>query len=518
MRGTFHLLLAALLLGLTPGADAAITMDTTGVTLSTDNFTHNQWLGNRIRLAETAEFQSPTSISMMLDVVYGTPYLSAFILEDIGAEPNKAKIIAEFGLSAASTTVAETPGGVNAVQLIFDMPRGSAGVMEPGKNYWVVAGVTDVNHNAATGQQMGLMHWYWASSYITSADGWTVDPWLSISNTNGADWSSFSGSPYVFGMTTIVVPEPSRAVLMLAGLFALLSRRRRLAVLPLFLCSCEPEAPKTAQKPALAVVGSETISVEDFQSAAQRRGGGDREALLDELITESALVQRAQALKLDQSPEFRRRQRAMLIAMLREKEPPKLAAASPTPQQLQSLYEELKPKLQTPAARHLAVLRLTDGREKLAEAVKRYQALPADATRRGFGPIAAEFSEDQDSRYIGGDIGWLTAEDIQRRLPAPVAKAAQSLKSPGQCSEVITDGPAAYVVLLTALREASVMPFEQARPRLLAEFNLRQSALAAQQQREAERKDLRIEIDHALLKALPLQKASHEAPPAVPAP
>ena len=43
-------------------------------------------------------------------------------------------------------------------------------------------------------------------------------------------------------------------------------------------------------------------------------GGGDpssvdRAALLDELITESALVQRAKAAKLDQSPEFRRRQR-----------------------------------------------------------------------------------------------------------------------------------------------------------------------------------------------------------------
>ncbi len=515
MRGTFHLLLGALLLGLTPQAKAAISMDTTGLTLSTDNFTHNQWLGNRIRLAETAEFQSPTSISVMLDVVYGSPYLSAFILEDIGAEPNKAKIIAEFGLNAASTTVAETPGGVNAVQLIFDMPRGSAGVMEPGKNYWVVAGVTDVNHNAATGQQMGLMHWYWASSYITSADGWTVDPWLSISNTNGVDWSSFSGSPYVFGMTTIVVPEPSRAVLMLAGLLAVLSRRRRLAVLPLLLCSCEPEAQKAAPKPALAVVGTETIRVEDFQSAAQRRGGGDREALLDELITESALVQRAQALKLDQSPEYRRRTRALLIAMLREKEPSPPAAPSPTPQQLQSLYEELKPKLQTPAARQLAVLRLTEGREKLAEAVKRFQALPADPARRGFGPIAAEFSEDQDTRYLGGDLGWLTAEDIQRRLPAPVAQAAQSLKSSGQCSNVITDGPASYVVLLIALRESSVMPFEQARPRLLAEFNLRQSALAAQKQREIERQGLHIEIDHALLQSLSLE-SKPSPPPEVP--
>ncbi len=100
---------------------------------------------------------------------------------------------------------------------------------------------------------------------------------------------------------------------------------------------------------------------------------------------------------------------------------------------------------------------------------------------------------------------------MHRRLPAPVAEAAQSLTSPGQCSAIITDGPASYVVLLTALREASVIPFEQARPRLLTEFNLRQSTLAAQKQRETEREGLRIEIDHALLKSLTLPQAENNS-------
>ena len=89
------------------------------------------------------------------------------------------------------------------------------------------------------------------------------------------------------------------------------------------------------------------------------------------------------------------------------------------------------------------------------------------------------------------------------------------MTSPGQCSAIITDGPASYVVLLTALREASVIPFEQARPRLLTEFNLRQSTLAAQKQRETEREGLRIEIDHALLKSL-LLESKQASPPEVP--
>ncbi len=515
-RAGLQLLITALLLGFAPQAGAAITMDSSGATLATDAFTHNQWLGNRIRLAEDAEYQSPTSLTLMLDVVYPSPFLSVFVLGDLGAEPSKADIIAQFDLDPASAEMAATPGGVTGAQLIFTRVTTPVGVLEPGKSYWIVAGVTGVNHNASPGQQMGLLDWYYASSFISSDDGWTVDPWLAVSNTNGAEWNSFAGAPYVFGMTTISVPEPSRILLLLMGFSALLQRRRRIITLmavPLALTSCEPPESKPA---GLAVVGAETISVDEFQAAAVRRGGGnpssvDREALLEELITESALVQQARALKLDQSPEFRRRQRALLIAMLREKEPVSAEPPAPTDAQLKELYEELKPTLQVPAARHLAILRLTENHERLAEAGKRFKALPADAARRGFGPIATEFSDDQDTRYIGGDIGWLTPDEISRRLPAPVAQATLALSRPRSCSDVIIDGPAAYLVLLIESRQAAAIPFEKVRPRLLSEFNTRRAVSDAQKRQEDERKELKIEINSALLKSIPLPSTPVES-------
>ncbi|MBE2284566.1 MAG: peptidyl-prolyl cis-trans isomerase [Prosthecobacter sp.] len=505
-----HFLIAALLLGIAPGLEGAITMDSSGTAVSADAFTHNQWLGNRIRLAEDAPFQTSTSLTLLMDVVYPTPFLSAFILGDIGAEPNKADIIAQFDLDPASAAVAAAPGGVTATQLVFNQATVPAGVLEPGKSYWIVAGVTAVNHEAQAGQQMGLLDWSWASSQITTSDGWTVDDWIAVSNTNGADWNSFAGAPYAFGMTTIIVPEPSRALLLVIGLAALLRRRRRIipiALTPLVLAACQPaEKPESA---GIAVVGTETIGVEEFQAAALRRGGGDpssvdREALLDELITESALVQRAQALKLNESAEFRRRQRALLIAMLREKQPETVEPAAPTDAQLKALYEEMKPMLQMPAARHLAVLRLTENRERLAEALKRFQPLPPDPARRGFGALAVEFSDDQDTRYIGGDIGWLSLEEIQRRLPAPVAKAALQLSRPQTCSDVIVDGPSAYVILLQESRAAATQAFEKVRPRLMHEFNIRQAADEARKRKEDERKGLLIEIDSALLRSIPL--------------
>lgn len=523
LRAVFHSLIAAFLLGASPRMEAAITMDTAGVTLASDPFTYNQWLGNRIRLSDDAEFQIPTSLTMLMDVGYPTPFLSAFILADIGAEPDKAEIIAQFELDPASATVAATPGAT-AVELIFNHATAPVGVFEPGKSYWIVAGVTNVNHDSMAGQQMGLLDWYWASSHISAADGWTVDPWLAVSNTNGAEWNSFAGAPYVFAMTTIIVPEPSRALLLLLGLGALTRRHRRivpLLVTPLVLASCDPpEGPKPA---GLAVVGTETISVEEFQAAAVRRGGGnaasiDRGALLDELITESALVQRAQALKLHESPDFRRRQRALLIAMLQEKEPVALEPLSPTDVQLKALYEELKPSLQVPDARHLAVVRLTENHKRLAEALKRFQALPADPARRGFGSLATEFSDDQDTRYIGGDIGWLNPDEIQRRLPAPVAKAALQLSKPQTCSEVIIDGAAAYVILLLESRAAATQTFEKARPRLINEFNIRQATAEARKRKEDQRKGLQIEIDSALLKSVPLSSTPTDPLNTLPSP
>lgn len=510
-RAFLHSALAALLLLLGSGglahADPAISMrDPAPATLGADLLNYNQWLANRIYLGEDSPFQAPDTVTLWMDVPVSTPLLSVFIFEDLGNRPERNSIVAVLTPDSAALAL---PSGTTGAQLVFTAADNTA-VFTPGKHYWLAVGVTGQNYNAAPGQELGLLDWAYASSTVSTSDGWRVDHWISVSNTNGAEWSSSPGLPYIFSMTTITVPEPSRTVLLLCGMLSLVLRRQRalaLTAVPLLATACHEQPAPPAN--ILAKVGTEVITTEDLQTAAKRRGGANRQALLDELIDESALVQRAKAKGLDQTPEFQRRVRNLLIATLREQESATPITA-PTQADLQALYEELQPSLVLPAARHLAILQLSgeDAAQTLRQAIQRFQALPPDPARRGFGPIAAEFSEDQNTRYAGGDIGWLTDAEIRRRLPAEAAQAALALTTPGSCSEVTSHGNTAFVILLSAQRSAATQPFDKVENQLRTEFENRAAKAAGAAQKGSLRKGLDIQIDESRLRSLLLPDAS----------
>lgn len=519
-RSALHCALAALLLAGSGGpalADSAISMtNPVPGTLGSDSLNYNQWLANRIYLGEDAPLQRPDTVTLLMDVTYATPLMSVFIFEDVGGRPAKDQVLALFPPAPASLAV---PSGSNGVQMVFQVPEATEAVFTPGKRYWLAVGVTGVNYDADPGQELGLLDWSFASSTVSTSNGWEVDHWIAVSNTNGAEWASSPGLPYIFSMTTVIVPEPSRAILILFGMMALALRRCRvlaLAALPVLSTGChKPPAPPDN---VLARVGAEVITTEDFKAAALRRGGGnpasvDRMALLEELINESALVQRAKAQGLDQTPDFQRRVRTLLIATLRERESTAPSeATAPTKADLMGLYEKMKPGLMIPAARHLAILQLTAETpgsinvavEKLKQAVQRFHALPADPARRGFGPVAAEFSDDQDTRYAGGDLGWLTDDEIKRRLPAGPAQAVMAVTKPGTCSDVISSGSTAFVILLSGQRDATVQPFEKVEKQLRNEFEASTAKAAETVRQDSLRQGLNIQIDEERLRSLPL--------------
>lgn len=533
-RSAFQYALAALLLAGSGGwtrADPAISMtNPVPGTVGSDSLNYHQWLANRIYLGEDAPLQRPDTVTLTMNVTYATPLMSVFIFEDVGGRPVKDQLLALFPPTSASLAV---PSGTNNVQLIFKLPETTEAVFTPGKHYWLAAGVTGINYDANPGQQLGLLDWSFASSTVSTSNGWEVDQWIAVSNTNGAEWASSPGLPYLFSMTTVIVPEPSRAILMLFGMMAFALRRCRplaLAALPMLSTGCrKPPAPPDN---AVVKVGAEVITTDDFKAAAVRRGGGnpasvDRKALLEELIDESALVQRAKAKGLDQTPDFQRRVRTLLIATLRERESAApIEAVAPTQADLMGLYEKMKPGFMVPAARHLAILQLTAetpgaesvkaAAEKLNQAAARFHALPPDPLRRGFGQIAAEFSDDQDTRYIGGDLGWLTDAEIKRRLPAAAASAALALTQPGTASEVITSGGTAFIILLSEQRVAAVQPFEKVEKQLRQEFGALAAKTSQAEQQTSLRQGLNIQINEEKLRTVILD-ARPAAAPSVPA-
>ena len=295
-----------------------------------------------------------------------------------------------------------------------------------------------------------------------------------------------------------------------------LARPLLVASAALLLQSCAREAPTDSAttgdaSPVLAVVGGSSITEADLLAEVERRRSRRqpvpaKEELLQAMIDRAALVHRAKHAGLTTDPEVSRALDGVLVRELRQRElHQQLQAADVSVEELRAAYENAGSKFTTAAKSRLAVLHLTAGksatdakraelRERMTEARTRALANPATGGRgpaaSGFGALAVEFSDDQVSRYRGGDIGWFTPDQTGTRWPDQVLKAGLSLET-GAVSEVIESRGEFFLVTKTDVREAATTDFETAAPgirkRLLVEKRETiEAAFGAESERLAE--------------------------------
>lgn len=292
---------------------------------------------------------------------------------------------------------------------------------------------------------------------------------------------------------------------------------------------------KTAPN-VLARVGGQVITVEDFKAEVQRRTANrqpvpDRETLLDEMIARAALVERAQVAGLDRAADVRRTVEDVLIAKLKDIElEPQLGTVKVSPEEIRAAYAQEVARFTQPAKAHLAFVRLAaDSKtapERLAEIAARAAeahrlALALPATEKGFGPVAAEFSEDQVTRYRGGDAGWFTADMLADRWPKPVIAAGLALKNDGDSSDIIRTADGFYLVKKMDARPAVVMPLAQAQAGIERRLLVAKRARAEENFRQALRAAAKVQTDLHLLARVsyPTQtvaNAPQSVPPALP--
>jgi peptidyl-prolyl cis-trans isomerase C len=202
----------------------------------------------------------------------------------------------------------------------------------------------------------------------------------------------------------------------------------------------------------LAKVGAVEIRVADFNREMELRLKANRTVLskaelLDEMIQQELLLAKARQTGLENDPEFLRAQKVLLVSRYKERELrqqldlPAIAAT-----EVEARYQRTIDKYSRPAKARLAILyaktepKMSDEkrlglRQKMDEA--RANSLQHRPDNRGFGPMAIEYSEDQASRYKGGDIGWLDQGRDSYRWPKEVLAAGFSLKANGDVSEII---------------------------------------------------------------------------------
>jgi parvulin-like peptidyl-prolyl isomerase len=253
------------------------------------------------------------------------------------------------------------------------------------------------------------------------------------------------------------------------------------------LCvSCSKEPEPTRAPDVVARVGGTEITVADMEAeAARRRAIGravpDRDTLLDEMIAFEALLERAREAGLSEDPAIQYEFDKLLIARLKDRQlAPRLDDLDVNEETVKAEYEQRIDEFTKPAKTRLAALKISvhpnataarrgEARARIEEARRRFIENPPAGGRgpaaQGFGAIAIDYTDDQVSRYRGGDLGWLEAGTVLSQWPTEVVETGFSLGK-GDVSEIIEDENGFYLVMKADERPARVTPFERVRATL----------------------------------------------------
>jgi parvulin-like peptidyl-prolyl isomerase len=234
----------------------------------------------------------------------------------------------------------------------------------------------------------------------------------------------------------------------------------------------------------LAKVGEVEIRSEEIRemiaglSTEQQAALAGNPATLGEyvraLIVQRLVLKKALAERWDQEPsvisELVRAREAALSESFLEK----VSANDPSyPSQaeLASAYESAKSKLLVPRSFHLAQIFIESDKDKLDATVAQLKAKDAN-----FAAIASSKSEEATSAGKGGEIGWLTEEQIQPAIREKLPKLAL-----GSISEPIKLKDGWHILKVLDIREAHTPPLDQIRGELTTRLRAERAQLTRQE-------------------------------------
>ena len=265
------------------------------------------------------------------------------------------------------------------------------------------------------------------------------------------------------------------------------------------------EKPATAGAPAkedaLATVAGQAIMEKDLVQEAEWRRANHQAVpaapeLLKEMANRLALVEKAKQSGIADDPETQRRVQSVIIARLREKQlDAELAKVAVSDEELKAAYDSRSAEFARKGLDRFAILfqaadakasdaRKAEAKKRLEDAIALADASPAPGGRGpaagGFGQVAAQHSDDQVTRYRGGDVGWIESDAKETRLPAAVLEAGRALEK-GKRSAVLEASDGFYVIMKTDARAGGARPMEEVADNLRQQL-LREKRRALEEQ------------------------------------
>jgi parvulin-like peptidyl-prolyl isomerase len=280
----------------------------------------------------------------------------------------------------------------------------------------------------------------------------------------------------------------------------------------------------------IATVGGQPITLTDYQAELERRGhrssraGVGKEELLEELVKSEAVYLRAKQAGFEQRPDIARKIKQFIVHRFIE-EQNKPEALPPSDREIADYYRAHPARFATPATVRFAVIEFACSPKateaKKVEVRQRAAAVLAEAHSSGasepaFGALAQRHSEDQATRYSGGDAGWVSRNESSR-WPFAVIEAAFALEKPGELAPVITTANGCYLVKLIDRQKAGSRRLAEVAEAIRYELAIKARHRAQDEFYNAAKADLPIEINHALLNSLPAPSSRPTStPPALP--
>jgi parvulin-like peptidyl-prolyl isomerase len=206
---------------------------------------------------------------------------------------------------------------------------------------------------------------------------------------------------------------------------------------------------KKASGPAVAHVGADVITAEEFKRRMDEQSPFVRarfnalerkKELLDALIRNELLAQEAQREGLDKSPAVREAaRRAMIQELIKKQFDEKMSGADLGDNELRAFYDAhvddfVKPERARVYHIFLPIKNAKEkaaARAKVAALFKEIEARQKKGEPNAFQAVALRESKDQLSAPMGGDLRFLTKEELTRSHGPELANAAFELKNPG---------------------------------------------------------------------------------------
>ncbi|HTF32976.1 MAG TPA: peptidylprolyl isomerase [Myxococcota bacterium] len=223
----------------------------------------------------------------------------------------------------------------------------------------------------------------------------------------------------------------------------------------------------------VAVVNGEVITQEAFAEfvgalASERKSidldAPTRQRLLDRMIDEELLLQRGIELGL---PRYERSARRAIVAAVVSAVTTEAEASEPNEDELRAFYRDFAERFMRPGRVELEVAAVQEGGRSEAEAYRRAAEL-ARRAREGedFAALAAQLG---DTTPLVPPREPIALDEVRERLGPSAALAVERLHA-GEVSDPVRGSAGYFVIALRGRAAAELLPFEQVRDSVRAEY------------------------------------------------